>query len=595
MVEGDRLLARDLGSAAGTRLNGVALEGTRALAPGDRLDVGGTEVRVVLAPSGGQAEAPVLTGDLERDRRNVELLLRTVLELHASRDLEDVLRRIVDRALALAGGARGAVLLRGSARGPLETAIARDALGRDLAPGEALTRALPARAVEGGRAVVLTDTARADQREEATPSVVSGALGSVLAVPLPSPEGPIGVLYVDSRRPAEGFGPAELAFFEALAAHCGLAVERARLAAAEERRRADERRRLEAENRRLRARLGADEPIGESPAMRAALDLGRRVAASDLTVLVTGETGTGKEVFARRLHALSARAGGPFVAVDCGAIPESLIESELFGHERGAFTGALDARPGRFREAQGGTLLLDEIGELPLALQPRLLRVLQERTVSPLGGRGPVAVDVRVLAATHRDLAAMVKEGRFRQDLYYRISAVTIALPPLRERGEDALILARAFLARHAEALGRPLRGFTREALDAIAAHRFPGNVRELEHAVHRAVVLAEPPYVTRRDLGLPAPLGAAAAEPAPAAPAEGALPFPKLQEARAAASARFEREYVFEALRRAGGGVTRAAALAGVSRQLLQRLMKRHGIDKAEAIDIDDEGGDRA
>jgi DNA-binding NtrC family response regulator len=183
-----------------------------------------------------------------------------------------------------------------------------------------------------------------------------------------------------------------------------------------------------------------------------------------------------------------------------------------------------------------------------------------------------------VIAATHRDLAALVKEGAFREDLFYRLSVVRLALPPLRERGDDAVLLARAVLARFAQALGRPLQGFTREALEAIAAHRFPGNVRELEHAVHRAAVLAEPPFVTRRDLGI-GPAGAPDEDPRAAARAERELPFPPLQEARAAATERFERNYVAEALARAGGNVTRAARVAGVSRQLLQRLMKRHGL----------------
>jgi DNA-binding NtrC family response regulator len=310
--------------------------------------------------------------------------------------------------------------------------------------------------------------------------------------------------------------------------------------------------------------------------MRPVLEFVERLAPSEATVCLIGETGSGKEVLARHLHRCSLRAGGPFVVVDCGAIPEGLVESELFGHAKGAYTGASEARPGRFREADGGTVFLDEIGELPLAAQTRLLRVLQERTVQPVGSPGRVPTDVRIVCATHRDLERDVHEGRFRQDLYYRVSAFTVVVPPLRERGEDVLLLAQRFLTRFAAMYGTAVTGFTREAMEAMLAHGWPGNVRELENRVQRAAVFARPPAATRRDLGLaggPADDGAA--------PAEADLVLTPLQEARSEASERFERAYLHEALRRAGGNVSHAAALAGVSRQLFQRLLRRHGIDR--------------
>ena len=310
--------------------------------------------------------------------------------------------------------------------------------------------------------------------------------------------------------------------------------------------------------------------------MRHVFDVVRRFAPSDATVCLTGETGTGKEVIARHLHAQSTRAAGPFVVIDCGAMPPGLIESELFGHQEGAFTGASAARKGLFRSAQGGTVFLDEVGELPLDLQTRLLRVLQERTVQPVGSVERVPVDVRVICATHRDLTQRVADGTFRQDLFYRIGMLTVPIPPLREREDDILLLARHFLARFAASYGTGLTGFTREAVEALLEHPWPGNVRELEHRLQRAVLLATPPFVTRRDLALSAEDDAARAEPA-----ESELSFQPLQEARAGATERFEKAYLEEALGRSGGRITEAAALAGVSRQLFQRLLKRHGIDK--------------
>jgi transcriptional regulator with GAF, ATPase, and Fis domain len=562
-------LVEDLDSRAGTFLGGVRLEGPAAWRPGEELQIGTT--RLQLKPAG----ASVLSGDPLRDERNVEVLLKTIGELHGTEGTAEVLRTIVDRAILVAGGDRGALLLTGPG-GSLEVAVARRSGGRELPPEQVLTRSIPDRALETGRAVLLTDVEEPAQRQETPESVLRSGLRSVLCVPLPGPDGRLGVLYVDGSRPAEDFGPADLAAFEALAAHGALAIERARLREERERRQEETRQRLEAENAALKTQLQAPSPIGESPAMRQAVELVRRFAPSDATVCLTGETGTGKEVIARHLHSVSLRASGPFVVVDCGSIPAGLIESELFGHEERAFTGAGAARKGLFREADGGTVFLDEIGELPLDLQTRLLRVLQERTVQPVGGSTRVPVDVRVVCATNRDLGQRVSDGAFRQDLYYRISVLTVAIPPLRDRGDDVLLLARHFLARFAAAYGIGVTGFTREAVEALYAHAWPGNVRELEHRVQRAVLLASPPFVTRRDLGLGGE-GPAGAE----APAERDLALPPLPEARELANLRFERAYLEEALQRADGKVVEAAALAGVSQQLFRRLLKRHEIDR--------------
>ncbi|KAA0225383.1 sigma-54-dependent Fis family transcriptional regulator [Fimbriimonadia bacterium ATM] len=238
---------------------------------------------------------------------------------------------------------------------------------------------------------------------------------------------------------------------------------------------------------------GLDDIIGESPAMQEVFDLVRRIADSTATVLITGESGTGKERIARAIHKCSTRSDKPFVAVSCAALPETLLESELFGHEKGAFTGADTPKPGRFELADGGTLFLDEIGEVPLSIQVKLLRVLQEREVDRLGGTAPKSVDVRLITATNRDLEAAVSEGVFRQDLLYRLQVLHIELPPLRERTEDVEPLALLFLRKYASANGKPLTAIAPDALDLLKAYRWPGNVRELENVVERAVVLAGP------------------------------------------------------------------------------------------------------
>jgi DNA-binding NtrC family response regulator len=295
-----------------------------------------------------------------------------------------------------------------------------------------------------------------------------------------------------------------------------------------------------------------------------------RVAASHATVLVTGESGTGKELVARLLHEGSPRAKGAFVAVNCGALPEGLLESELFGHARGAFTGAVRERHGRFEEADGGTLFLDEVGEMAPALQVRLLRVLQEREVVRVGENTPRRVDVRVVAATHRDLAAEVKAGRFREDLFDRLQVVPVHLPPLREHPDDIAPLAERFAAeaaaRHAHA---PVR-LSREALDALRAYRWPGNARELAHALERAVILCRDDVVRAADL-----------PEAVLAPPEATLQEGPPATTLTAALEALERAWITAALRRSGGVKTRAAAELGIDERVLRYKIEKLGLGK--------------
>jgi two-component system response regulator PilR (NtrC family) len=334
-------------------------------------------------------------------------------------------------------------------------------------------------------------------------------------------------------------------------------------------------RRLEAENARLHAALQTRYQLGQfvgtSPRMQEVYGLVRRVMATRINCLICGESGTGKELLARAVHYGSDRSQRPFVAVNCGAIPEALVESELFGHKKGSFTGALRDKIGYFEAAAGGTIFLDEIGEMPLAAQVKVLRVLAERKISPVGAAEEIAVDVRVLAATNRNLKEEVKAGRFREDLYYRLNVIQIDMPPLRERGQDVGVLAQHFIEKFTEEYGKPIRGATPEALRLLQAYSWPGNVRELQNVIERAVALESGAVLTAGSLperlqgGLPV---AAPGETEEEFPAEGID-----LEARLVA---VERHYIEAALAAAGNNRTAAARLLGLTfRSLRYRLVK--------------------
>jgi len=323
---------------------------------------------------------------------------------------------------------------------------------------------------------------------------------------------------------------------------------------------------LEHEHRELQKRMSRDSfegMLGTSPKMQGVFSEIRKVATTDIPVLVLGESGTGKELVAHAIHQRSSRRDRPFVVINCSAIPESLLESELFGHEKGAFTGAHIQRKGRFETAQGGTLFLDEIGELSLALQVKLLRFLQEQKIERIGGREEIFVDSRVLAASNRDLKQSVQEGRFREDLYYRLGVVTISLPPLREREGDGLLLAKTLLKRYADENKRKITGFTPQAIRAIEAYHWPGNIRELENRIKRAVIMAEGTKLTPPDLELVSPYAKYERH--------------GLREAREA----LEKDLIDRALAKNKGNMTKAAEELGISRPTLYELMEKLGIGK--------------
>jgi two-component system NtrC family response regulator len=324
---------------------------------------------------------------------------------------------------------------------------------------------------------------------------------------------------------------------------------------------------LQAENRRLLASRtdGQGGIISGAPSMLAVCRMIEKVAATTATVLLLGESGTGKELLARALHESSPRSKKRFVAINCAAIPENLLESELFGYERGAFTGATKQTPGRIETANQGTLFLDEIGDLPMSLQAKLLRFLQQRTVERLGGRDEIPVDVRIVCATHQNLQDRISSGLFREDLFYRLAEIVVTVPPLRDRPGDAVLLAHSFARRYADEQKRARIGLSDEALAAIERHRWPGNVRELENVMKRAVILADGPVLRASDLGL----DGAAQEEEPL----------NLREARDSA----ERRELVRALARANGNLSKAADLLGISRPTLYDLLNRFGLRKQE------------
>ncbi|MBC7908749.1 MAG: PEP-CTERM-box response regulator transcription factor [Rhodospirillaceae bacterium] len=326
---------------------------------------------------------------------------------------------------------------------------------------------------------------------------------------------------------------------------------------------------MEAENHRLaacQANNPLDGVIAASPVMLQVCRQVERVAGANVAVLITGESGTGKEVIARAIQRASPRVGKPFVAINCAAIPANLLESELFGHEKGAFTGAVRQTIGKVEQAHTGTLFLDEIGDMPVDLQAKLLRFLQNRTIERIGGRREIEVDVRIVSATNRNLEEAMVTGGFREDLYYRLNEVTIALPPLRDRPGDAVLLAKFFLVKHAEGLGRPPKGFSPDAIAAIAAYGWPGNIRELENRMRRAMLMAEGKSITAADIALPG--SGAGAE------------LPPLKDIREKA----ETEAVLRALALANNNVSAAAAMLGVSRPTLYGLMRQANINRKEA-----------
>ncbi|MBI1949764.1 MAG: sigma 54-interacting transcriptional regulator [Acidobacteria bacterium] len=503
-LRGSEVTLTDLGSHNGTFVNGVPVK-ERRLDHGDQVRVGDSVFLFLsregeIVPSGGAAvelkEQGLVAGSTVelstapgRAARDLDVLLRISTAINSIRGVAALQRRLLESIYDVVPAERGAVLLAGKGQ---EDFAAVFGLEKDGASGRPVkvSRTIALRVLRD-RVAVLSNDVRDSDDFGAAESLVTANVHSVLAVPLLFAEKRLGVLYLDSSSPKSRFDQTHLQLMTAIAGIASVALENARQIDW-----------LESENERLLADSHLEHNmVGESPAMRAVLAFVAKVAPARTTVLISGESGTGKELVARAIHQNGPRARKPFVAINCAALAETLLESELFGHERGAFTGAVAQKPGRLEVADGGTVFLDEIGELAPALQAKVLRVLQEQEFERVGGTRPIKVDVRVIAATNRDLKAMTRSGTFREDLFYRINVAALKMPALGDRREDVPLLARYFASKYAARCNRRITGFAAEAIDCLMTYGWPGNVRELENAVERAVVLGSSEVIRLEDL----------------------------------------------------------------------------------------------
>ncbi len=499
----------------------------------------------------------ILTGDPVRDYQNVEMLLEAIEVANSTLDLNKLLIRIVDIILNITSTERCMLMLVDDFA-QLKIRVARDYEGRNIKTGEKYSHSIPNQVFKTGEPISLNES----EDVSFTESMVDLELRATMCVPLEVKGNRLGVIYVDTRSAVRDFSKTDLAFLNALARQIAATIENATLHQQQLELEEEKVRQLKEENLSLQQLLeGQRRIIGNCQAMEKVFSAIRKVARTDATVIIFGESGTGKESVAHTIHNLSERKDKPFVIVDCGSIPENLIESELFGHEKGAFTGAHALKKGKFELANSGTIFLDEISELPLHLQARLLRVLQESEIQRIAGREQIKLDIRVVAATNRRLEQSVEENRFRKDLYYRLNTVQIDLPPLRERGNDIILLANFYLNRFSKENNKKIKGFSKEAIGAMEQYNWPGNIRELEHKIERATIMTDKQYLTSEDLQLSAEIGE----------------ILSLKEARNA----LEIKYLRESLVKHRGNVTYAAKEIGISRVRFHQLLEKYGINR--------------
>ena len=505
------------------------------------------------------------TNDLDR----LQHLLQASRAVTSTLDLNELLVRIVDAVVRIAAADRGFLMLMRD-DGKLRFEIARNRDETTLPPEEFQISWGIAEEAAHRRETVWVPDAVGSSLFQDRKSVRELSLRTVVAFPIQSAGRVLGVLYIDSHSIAHEFTPEDIALLEGVAAVVAVGIENARLHEALK----DSKNRLEIENLNLRRALKEDVRygllIGKSPRMQRVIELMEKVIPTQVSVLVNGETGTGKELVARAIHQNGPRKDRNFIAVNCGALPENLLESELFGYKKGAFTGANEDRVGLFEAADQGTIFLDEVGEMPAALQVKLLRVLQDSQIRRVGDTVSRKVDIRLIAATNRDLKTEVEAGRFRQDLFYRLNVVPVELPPLRERGEDILLLSQHFLDLQSKQQEKAVRGMASEARELLLRYPWPGNVRELENAMARAVALADENTVLEPHLF---GLGATVARRW-----DGQHTLRETLDA-------VEAETVREALRQCDSNVSRAARALGVSRQHLHNRMNFHGIRRARVV----------
>ena len=545
---------RDFGLEEVDKNGDIAINGKKKrrarLVHGDRIDLGGASLLFSMfdEPMRRAATHP----DSLDHVRSLAKLQEFSERLMGTESAEKLFEAMLEAVLEVTSAEKGFVMVLEEGQLGITKPVLRashHARGEWTTGAEAaLSDTIVARVIESGKSLIVTD-AQADAAFARSESVVALKLSSVMCAPLRYQGQTIGVIYVGNDRVKGLFQKAQIDVLSVFAAQASLLVQNALMVQSLR----DDKARLSTDLQNTRF----GDIIGSCPSMMEVFRKLQRVATTDITVLITGETGTGKELIAREVHRRSARVNGPFVVINCGAIPENLIESELFGHARGAFTGAVQARPGKFQIADKGTLFLDEVGELPVAMQVKLLRALQERIVTRVGESRGEPVDIRIVAATNRVLEDEIKVGRFREDLYYRLNVVNLYLPPLRDRGDDVLIITKALLSKHAMELNPKVVGFTPAALAAIRRNEWRGNIRQLENRIRRGLVLCERNLLGPDDLDL----GAQAEGPV--------LPLEKAKED-------FQRRYVLEALERNGGNRTQTARDLGVDPRTIFRYLEK-------------------
>jgi transcriptional regulator with GAF, ATPase, and Fis domain len=513
----------------------------------DRMVIGPIEVVFSLFDDQPPAaeEAAATVADLDAYRKLYEFSAR----LMENYDLSGLLEALMDLVIQVTNADKGfLILMEGN---DLDVKVARNLKKENIADAVSqLSDAIIAKVVRQKKPVIISD-AMHDTEFSSSMSVMNLRLSSVMCVPLLERGNMLGIIYVGNDSVVNLFEEQRLQVLSVFAAQASLIIRNALLV-----------NELKLDNKQLHERLEQlrfGEIIGTCAAMQELFRKVEKIASTDISVLITGETGTGKELIAREIHARSSRAKGPFVSINCGAIPENLLESELFGHVKGAFTGAVAHKQGKFHAADRGTIFLDEIGEMPMSLQVKILRALQEKTVVRVGDTRPEAVDIRVVAATNRELEAEIKAGRFREDLYYRLNVVNVHLPPLRDRGEDILIIARYLLAKYATEFKKQVKGFSPNAVVAMKKYRWPGNIRELDNKLKKAIVLSDKALIGPEDLDL----------------TPDALPaILQLSEAKD----KFQRDYINEVLALNNGNRTKTARDLGVDPRTIFRHLEKEG-----------------
>jgi Nif-specific regulatory protein len=571
--EGEQFKINDLESLNGTFVNDVPVK-ERSLEHGDRIRIGDYLFLFLLE----EGEAAPLSNSVLLDEgvhvsgatiqmrvadtfhlmaRDLSALMKISTTINSIRGLEELQRQLLELIFEVVPAQRGAILL-------VEEDDEREfasvfGLDRRSGPNPAIrVSSTIARQVLDEGVAILSNDVQDNESFDTAESLIASQIRSLLCVPLVLLDRVLGAVYLDTSVASDRFDNDQLQLVTAIAGIAAVALENARHVEW-----------LESENRRLREDIQLEHNmVGESTLLREVYQFISRVAPTDSTVLIRGESGTGKELAARAIHLNSTRKSKPFIAVNCAALTESLLESELFGHEKGAFTGAIAQKKGKLEIADGGTLFLDEIGEMTPILQAKMLRVLQEREFERVGGTRTIKVNIRLLAATNKNLEEAIKDGSFRQDLYYRLNVVSITMPSLRERGEDVILLARYFAERYGEKCNRRVRGISAEARARLMSYDWPGNVRELENAIERAVVLGTTERILPEDL--------------PEAVLETEAPSYSASTKYHEAVVEVKKQLIINAIEQSGGNYTEAARLLGVHPNYLHRLIRNMNLKDA-------------